>query len=321
MNGADSVLDILYEREGAFVRPDELAAAVSVTRERLNDILASLCGEGFSIDASPAHGVRLVRPAPLNAHLIERQLGTRRVGRHAICFGQVASTSDVAFDSARQADADGLVVLAEYQRKGRGRMGRRWLSPPGKNLLMSVLLVESDRVLPYEALTIAADLSVAQGLEAACGVACRIKWPNDVTLDGEKLAGVLVERRLLGGASTTVVGIGVNLGASPPRDAVDAPATNLALHTDDPIERVELARAILRRLDDAIERIASCRLDEIHDAWMSRCGMVHQRLRVQCKGLTYVGTVLDVSPLEGLVLSCDDGRHVHLPAESSTVVL
>ena len=318
MNTPQRVLELLYDRgEGCFSL-DELAAAAGIGLPRLATAMTDL-GRRQKLELSPA-GVRLIRPAALDAHLIERGLNTRRVGLSVICFDEVASTNDVAFDSARQANADGLVVLAESQRSGRGRLGRRWISPSGANILLSVLLVGGSDELPHEAVTIAAGLAAAEGVAESCNLEARLKWPNDVLVDGAKLAGVLVEVRKVAGRRTTVIGIGLNANASPPAEQVDRPVTSLAAHLGHPVERVEVVQAVLRRLDEWTTRIAGGGLEELHAAWLSRCGMINDRVAVMSAGRRYVGRVLDVSPLEGLVLAVDSGQHVHIPAEGATVV-
>lgn len=320
MKTDDRVLGLLYDRLERFILLDELATAAATTTSSLKGALERIGLRGHEVEFSPTQGVRLLGPVELDAHLIERELGTRRIGRHVICFEEVDSTNDVAFDSARQADADGLVVLAQVQRKGRGRQGRRWVGPAGKSILMSVLLIDPQEKLAHEALTIAAGLAVAQGLEKVCPLDCRLKWPNDVLLDGAKLCGVLVEIREIQGRRCVVVGVGVNVNGAPPPDKVDAPATCLSDHLGHEVDRLAVVRGVLGALDEQVTGVLDRQLDELHRAWMSRCGMMNQRVSVLCGNEKYSGRVLDVSPMEGLVLLDDSGCQIHLPAEGSSIV-
>ncbi|MBS3733992.1 MAG: biotin--[acetyl-CoA-carboxylase] ligase [Phycisphaerae bacterium] len=317
MSPDHTILALLYDRAD-YVALDELARAAGVDRPRLEAALSTLHEGRWPLERTPDRGVRLVRPARPSVGLIERGLGTRRVGRGVLCFDAVASTNDVAWQAAERNDADGLVVLAEYQRRGRGRLGRSWISPPGANLLMSVVLCGGS-LPPAEALTVAAGLAVAEGIEAACGLRCSVKWPNDVHLDGRKCAGVLVEFRRSGTGGGLVVGIGVNVAAAPPDDTVHAPAACLNHAVGHAVERVELARAVLRCLDAWVDHICKGRLEELHTRWLARCEMMNQRVRVDTPGGQHVGRVVDVRPLEGLVLVCDDGRRVHIPAGGATL--
>lgn len=236
-----------------------------------------------------------------------------------LCFEEVDSTNDVARSSARQAGADGLVIFAESQRRGRGRQGRRWISPTGRNLLLSTLLCEAVDTLSPEAVTIAAGLAVAEAVEQETHLSAELKWPNDVLVGGAKVAGILVERRVEHGTAAMVIGLGVNVAAAPPADLVDQPVTCLASAAGAAVDRTELARAILRRLDAWIERIAAGELAELHDAWVEHCGMLHERITAISAGREYVGRVVDVNPLLGLELVDDHGLHVHLPAGNTTL--
>ncbi len=314
------ILALLYDRGERFFLLDDLAREAGLGQPELARALDDLREEGYRIEATPAYGVRLVRPIKLTPFLIERDLPARRVGRSVICFDTVASTNDVAMASARQGDTDGLVVVAETQRRGRGRHGRQWLSPPGANILASVLLLAESDWSGHEATTIVAGVAVAEGIADACGLRTGLKWPNDVLLDGEKVAGVLVETRRQGDRLAVVIGMGINVNASPGSDEVDQPATNLARHAGGPVERTEVLRAVLRRLDGWVGPLDEARLDQLHAAWHARCAMINQRVRVRCDGAIYVGRVLDVSPMDGLTLHCDDGCRVQLSAERSTVI-
>ncbi len=318
---AGRVLAVLYDRPDGFVLVDELSRLTGLSPPRAAKAIDALVASGQTIERAPAHGVRLVRPAKLTAHLVERDLGASRIGRNAICFDEVGSTNQVALDSARQGDTDGLVVLAESQHSGRGRHGRTWLSPPGANLLFSTVLIEPEiSTLSREALTIAAGLATAEGIDAACGLDARLKWPNDVLLDGRKAAGILVETSRMRGQTVLVVGVGVNVNACPPPDKIDSPAVSLAEQVGQPVERTEVVRGVLRRIDAWVRAVTDGDLAGLRDAWITRCGMMNERVTVLCEGRRHVGRVLDVSPLRGLVLGCDDGRTVDLPAHSSTIV-
>lgn len=317
---ADKVLRLLYDRREGFVTMHELAVAAGAPAAAAEQALGALRGRGQQLEVSPGQGVRLVRPVALDARLIEHELGTRRVGRHVLCFSEVDSTNDVARDAARQKHADGLTVLAESQRKGRGRLGRRWISLAGANILMSVLLIDRGERLAHEAVTIAAGLAVAEGVDGLLDLSCRLRWPNDVLIDGRKVAGVLVELSAIPSGRAVVVGIGINTNACPPASRLVAPATSLAEQVGEPVERIEVARAVLRRLDAWVSCVEDRRLEELREAWLSRCGMMHERLTVQCGGRHYVGRAVDIHPLEGLVLVGDHGERIYLLAETSTLV-
>lgn len=272
--------------------------------------------------AAPARGSDEAGHPPLRAEDIEHGLKVTRVGRSVVCFEDVESTNDVAWGALQQKgpNSDGLVVSAERQRRGRGRQGRTWWSPVGENLLLSVLLHDHDNCLSRDALTIAAGLATAEAIHEAAELRAELKWPNDVLLDGRKVAGVLVEARFTRGLPHMVVGIGVNVHSHPPDRQTRYGATSLAEQASPPPTRLAVARALLEHLDLWVAAVAAGRLDDLHDAWLGRCGMIGQRVEALCAGKTYTGRVLDVSPLEGLILVDDAGGHVALPARTTTIV-
>src|SRR5262249_5814013 len=151
---------------------------------------------------------RLRRPMTLQG------LHTRWLGRELVWLPRTGSTNDEALARARAGAPHGLVIVADEQTRGRGRLGRVWHSPPGDNLYLSVLL-RRDRppawALP---LPLIAGVAVSDTLEGfSCGTA--IKWPNDVLIDGRKVAGILTESSTVGGRlEAIVVGIGVNVNVA-----------------------------------------------------------------------------------------------------------
>ena len=120
-------------------------------------------------------------------------------------YSEVGSTNDIAGAFAEQAAEQGLVVLADRQTAGRGRLGRSWASPSGAGIYVSVVLRPS--VAAARLVTIAAGVAVTDGIASATGLSTHVKWPNDVHVSGRKLAGILAE----GAAGHVVLGIGINV--------------------------------------------------------------------------------------------------------------
>jgi len=309
---------MLYDRRDASISLRELALGSDCSPEGLEAALNCLCGRGHRIQISPDGLARLKQPIALDEGLIQRGLAAGRIGRHVICFGEVGSTNDVAFDSARQADSDGLVVLAESQTSGRGRIGRTWHGEPMSNIMMSVLLLDDRQELHLGALTVAGGVAVAEGIDEYVGLPTRLKWPNDVLLDGKKVSGVLTEARRIAGRQAVVVGMGINVNSCPPPEQVARPATCIASEAGHLVERTELIRAVISRLECWVRQIVQGRGEGLHKAWASRCDMIGTRTTVVCSQRQYTGRVLDISPLDELVLAQDDGQCVTLPAKGST---
>lgn len=197
-------------------------------------------------------------------------------------LGEVDSTNTVARDLAREGAPAGLVVVADHQTAGRGRLDRRWESPPGSNLLVSVLLRPGCGPAHVHLCAGAVALAGADACRAVAGVEPVLKWPNDLLLNGAKLAGVLAEADFAGEAlRSVVVGIGVNVGWPGPPEA-GGTCLDDASGAAEPLSR----QVLLQRLLDALEpRCALLEEEEgrrvLADEVRARCATLGQRVRVE----------------------------------------
>jgi BirA family biotin operon repressor/biotin-[acetyl-CoA-carboxylase] ligase len=191
----------------------------------------------------------------------------------------VESTNDLAREAARRGWPDRSVFVADYQTKGRGRHGRIWLCPPRAGLLMSILLRRRDAA-PY-AYTMLAAVSLCEAIERLLALEPAIKWPNDVVLDGHKVAGVLAEATDDGRERTVVIGVGTNVNLEP-EELADLPnATSLSIEAGHAVHRGELLALMLERLDSWLKRHPREREDGIWRAWNGRLWGRDQIVRLQ----------------------------------------
>jgi BirA family biotin operon repressor/biotin-[acetyl-CoA-carboxylase] ligase len=192
-------------------------------------------------------------------------------------YGRAESTMDLAVAEAGVTEAEGLLVIADTQTGGRGRRGRAWISPPGVGLYCSLVL--RPPVTPIVAgtpsvvglLTVAAGVAVAEGVAAASGLHAALKWPNDVFHGGRKLAGVLAEGHAVGTPDQAVVlGIGVNVRATPYPSEIEAIATSLERETGRQADRGEVLAEILMALVDRYADLRAGRFEDVVGAWRRR---------------------------------------------------
>lgn len=184
------------------------------------------------------------------------------------------STNDVAAHLAERGASEGTTVIAEAQTAGRGRHGRSWFSPAGAGLYVSVILTPSKRAElgtrqnPAALLTLASGVAIAQAIRTATGLPAEIKWPNDVTIGGRKLAGILAEAVTnSSGFSYVVLGFGVNLrmAAYPPELAERA--TSIEAEIGRPADRGLLLAEILAALAERYGELCNGKFDAILSAW------------------------------------------------------
>ena len=148
---------------------------------------------GFDISASPHFGYKIIgEPDALIADDLLARLGkTKIVGRDIKVFEQTTSTNDIVEKLARDGVKEGVVVFAESQTKGRGRLGRKWISPARRGLWFSILLRPDLRPQETTQLTVVSATALRRAIESETGLKPEIKWPNDILIGGKKVAGIL----------------------------------------------------------------------------------------------------------------------------------
>jgi BirA family transcriptional regulator, biotin operon repressor / biotin---[acetyl-CoA-carboxylase] ligase len=257
----------------------------------------------------------------------------RRIGRRVLTLAETDSTNSVALAAAGDPSADGLAVFSDFQTAGRGRLGRQWLAPRGAAVLCSVLLSRSIFAppTPEEAghpvpgstgleadwhaeggwLTLASAVAACDAIRRATDITPSIKWPNDLQVSGRKLAGILIESRLVDRpARAWVIGIGINCyqrpGHFPPE--LRHQATSLDLVSGHAVDRTAVARELLIALDRTLGGEETQAPEAIHDRWVSFAEPLGRPVHLRSEGHEYTGRTVNVDPAGGLIVQCDDGR-------------
>lgn len=263
----------------------ELSQQLGISRAAIWARIDELRALGYEIAASPHQGYRLLS-APDVLHgddLISRVGRVGVVGRDIRVFRETESTSDIIEKLARDGVAEGAVVFAESQTRGRGRLGRKWISPPDKGLWFSILLRPDCAPQAVTQLTIAASVSLVRAIHDTTGIDADIKWPNDILIGGRKVAGILTELSAeVDTVKHVVIGIGmdVNLAVDEfPADLRDI-ATSLSIAKGAPIDRPALAAAILKNLDADYARIRRGEFHAISEDWEKRCSTLGRNVAI-----------------------------------------
>ncbi len=207
------ILEELRSHPGRFVSGQALAGRLGLSRSAVWKRIAALREAGYVLDSEPSKGYRLLsspdRLSGLEVGSLEESTPLAGPIRH---FEEVGSTNAEALALAAGGAPEGTLVIAEAQRAGRGRLGRRWESPAGRNLYLSVILRPPTPPSETPPVTLLASVAVAETLKEDYGLEVRIKWPNDVLAEGRKISGILVEMSAEADrVHHLVLGIGVNL--------------------------------------------------------------------------------------------------------------
>ena len=264
-------------------------------------------------------------PSPfhaLDAKAIQRALTTTTLGRTLHVLDIAASTNSLAARMAQEDAPHGTVVVAESQSAGRGRLGRHWYSPPGKNLYCSVLLrtpLSHERLARWLSWApLIAALATARAIQEITGLSPSLKWPNDILLGSRKAGGVLCESGNLGSpASYVVIGIGLNVNIQAgefPEELRDI-ATSLAAEADRPIDRSALLAALLLGLETRCDAFLAGREADIHREYVVRCATLGRQVRVERAGADHAtGLAKSVGADGSLRIVRDDGSYLDIHA-------
>ena len=203
--------------------------------------------------------------------------------REVEVLAESPSTNAVVAERARAGEPGGLVVIAEHQTAGRGRLDRSWVTPAGAALTCSVLLTP-ERVPAgrWPGLPLLTGIAVSEAVRRVADVDCAVKWPNDVLVGEKKLAGILVERVERGSGAAAVVGIGLNVSASREELPVTT-ATSLALEHAATLDRSVILREVLRSLEALYVQWQAELGDPARgllDSYVRRCATLGRQVRV-----------------------------------------
>jgi len=242
------------------------------------------------------------KPDLLDADKIKANLKTKRIGRKILVYSRTSSTNDIAAEYAKNKGNDGLAVFTEEQTAGRGRAGSRWHSGRSDSILCSILL--TDCKLNGELLSLACAVAVAETI----GKQAKIKWPNDIILNGKKVAGILLESKKSKTSNIYIIGIGINCHQiidSFPSELRQV-ATSVDIESRTVCDRILLAKRLLTVLDYWLEAAAQSN-KKVIDRWRKLSVQLGHRVAIVFNGRKFTGNCIGIDPEKGLVIQLDSG--------------
>lgn len=242
---------------------------------------------------------------------IRAGLRTATIGRRLHVHEAVDSTNDLAMALGRQGHPEGTVVLADRQRRGKGRLGRGWESPPGVGIWTSILLRPAIRPAQAPLLSLVAGVAVADAIREAAELAPALKWPNDVLIRDRKAVGILTELDAEGEQlRQAVVGIGINVNQAPgdfPEEIRES-ATSLRMAKGTPVSRLDLLLHLYGQFEAWYLRFQGEGGAPIVAGWKERSVMLGRRVRISTDGVTWEGIASDVDADGALLVRTASGE-------------
>ena len=268
--GSQQLLDILAD--GKFHSGSELGERMGVSRSAIWKQIRKLESLGLEIYSVKGRGYRLPGGMEkLDEHLIGRGLDDSVAAqlRQLNLALTTDSTNQQALQACQSGDAHGALFVTEQQTAGRGRRGRAWVSPFGRNLYFSLVWRFETGAAAIEGLSLLVGLALAKAIENLSGVSPRLKWPNDLLSGGKKLAGILLE--MAGdpsGDCQVVIGVGLNVNMPVPEaGAIDQPWVDLQQLVGKPLSRNALFAQILNTLIPMLRQFAEHGFAPFREAW------------------------------------------------------
>ena len=254
---------------------------------------------------------------PLHLEQVRDGLTTKRLGAKLHYFPEIDSTNVYAKRLAEQGGGEGEVVIAETQTRGRGRLGRHWVSPPFLNLYFSVILRPHFAPAQAPQITLMAAVALADTVTAFLGRPPAIKWPNDILVRGKKLAGILTESSCSSeGIEFVILGIGANLNypvALMP-EQIRQRATSMIALTQRPINREAFARRLIQDLDRCYGELQEEGFASLALRWEALFGLRGKRVRAEAADQSVMGRAIGLDRDGALLVEDDEGIHHRIVA-------
>jgi len=298
------ILKKLKENDG-YTSGEELAAKLKISRQALWKHIGKLTDKGYDISATPHLGYKLQScPDKFYPWEVQHELNTSFIGKEIQHEEVTDSTQNVAWQLGLEGAAEGTVVFAETQKKGRGRLERQWISPRG-GIYFSLLLKPHFLLIqevPQIALLIV--LGCLRGIKKATGVECSVKWPNDIYLKGKKLGGILCEINAeMDRIHFVVVGIGINVNSKD----LPSQATSLFLYLKKKSSRVEIAKRILEEIEACYRQAQHEGFSNLLKEWGQFCLLWGKRVKVKVFNKKVEGEAAGIDERGYLLLRKDNG--------------
>ena len=314
------ILNILKKNQGEYISGEKLSEELGITRAGIWKHMKALKEAGYHIESVSNKGYKLLgAPDKINEDEVAGFLKTKYVGRSLYHFEEIDSTNTEAKRQCTQNVIEGMVITAEEQSKGKGRLGRKWTSPKGTGIWMSVVLTPDLSPVLAPKTTIIGAAAVYNALKDM-GIDVGIKWPNDIIIQGKKVCGILTEMNAeIDKINYIILGIGINVNMEEFPEELKDKATSLKVHLNKEVSRKELTGRILNYIEyyyDLFKNTGS--IKEVINICRKGSVLLGKEVRVINGGKETICTAIDIDEDGELVVKHEDGTiHKVLSGEVS----
>lgn len=310
------VIKLLKENKEGFISGQDISERLGVSRTAIWKYIKILKEEGYQIESVSNRGYKLsASPDLLTYEEIQPFLTTSRLGRKLMHFDSLSSTNTQSKALAELPESDGMVVIAEEQSNGRGRLGRSWVSPKHKGIWMSIIL--KPELNPMEAVRLT-QLAAASIVKATSEINIKtlVKWPNDIVINHKKVCGILTEMNAeLTQINYIIVGIGINVNIDEsefPQELRDK-ATSLRIEAKHTINRKELVGRILNNFERLYDEfLQDHNIIKSADICRKNSAVIGKEILILDKGKSVEVKALDIDAEGRLLIEHKDGKKEYI---------
>jgi BirA family biotin operon repressor/biotin-[acetyl-CoA-carboxylase] ligase len=309
---AFKVLEVLESGDGP-VSGEQISAKLGMSRSAVWKHIKELKGMGYEIEASQKEGYRLIKKSNrLLPYEVHKRLRTNFIGKKMRYYETTPSTNWIGREMAEEQDAaklHGMVIIAEEQTGGMGRLGRSWVSPAGGVWFTIVLKpdIPIDRVFMV---TMAGSVAVARAIRREYDLGALIKWPNDIYIGDKKVGGLLLE--LFAEADQIhycLLGVGVDVNVSPGElTGVKSSVTSISSEMGHNVDRAVFLARVLKEFESRYLLIESGEYDAVIREWKSFSSTLEHRVAINTMKATFEGEAIDIDEFGALLIRKDNGK-------------
>lgn len=304
----DKIVTLLKSHQSEFLSGEKLSKSLSLSRAAVWKNIKKLQSLGYKIESRPKSGYRLQQSTDLLVPWeVSDGLQTDIIGRKIYYFGTIDSTQNFAIELAKRPHENGSLVIADRQTQGRGRLNRKWVSPKG-GIWMSILLRPNFEPSYTSLFPMATSLALAVSIEKTLKIKTELKWPNDVTIKGNKVAGILIDASVESNKiDYLIIGIGINFKINPGTISKSIKQKKYGIATliskDQGKRPAELVQQFLLELEKTYNNILTGNVGTIRKEWIKRSSTIGKNVTITTTTGTLKGKVTGIDKTGALILS------------------
>lgn len=307
----EKLLELFEQSDGDFVSGEKLSTRLHISRTAIWKHIQQLREQGYRFEAVQRKGYRMIdKPDKLDINRFLEKLTTERLGRNIKYYDEVDSTNAVAHTLVAEGAPEGTLVFAEKQTAGRGRMGRKWHSPKGKGIWMSLVLKPAIPLSFAPQLTLLIAVALSRAISSFLSLEVGIKWPNDLLIGGRKVCGILLESSAENESLQHVIvgmGIDANLQQDDYPDDLHKVATSLAIESVQQVDRTELMCHLMKEIEQLYLLYLDKGFAPIKLLWEALTISLGRPIRCQTSQGVFEGIAEGIDDAGALLLRLSDG--------------